>query len=558
MKRLLSLVAILGFACTTTSIAPPYDVVIRNGNIYDGSGSAPIAGNLAMRGDTIAVVGASAGARGRIEIDARGQAIAPGFINMLSWATESLIVDGRSQADIRQGVTLEVFGEGWSMGPLNEAMKKEARERQDDIKFEIEWTTLAEYLDSLVRRGISPNIASFIGAATVRIHELGYEDRAPDTAELERMKNLVRQAMREGAMGVGSSLIYAPAFYAKTDELIELNKAAAEFGGMYISHMRSEGNQLLEAVDELITIAREAGVPAEIYHLKAAGQPNWPKMDAVLAKVNAARAAGLKITADLYTYPAGATGLNAMMPPWVQEGGHKKWVERLQDPAIRQRVLAEMRTPSNEWENLGILVGSPERIILSAFRNDALKPLTGKTLSEVARMRGKSPEETAMDLVIEDDSRVGAVYFLMSEENIRKQIREPWLSFGSDAESAAPEGVFLKSNPHPRAYGTFARLLGKYVREEKVISLQEAIRRLTSLPATNLKLDRRGMLRQGYFADVVVFDPQNIRDHATFEKPHQYSTGVTHVFVNGVQVLRDGEHTGAKPGRVLRGPGYRK
>jgi len=557
MKRLFTLCAVLILGCSTTRVAPQYDVVIRNGLLYNGSGSPPVAGDLAIRGDTIAAVGEIGSASGRIELDARGQAVAPGFINMLSWATESLIVDGRSQADIRQGVTLEVFGEGWSMGPLNEAMKKEARERQDDIKYDIEWTTLGEYLDFLVRRGISPNVASFIGAATVRIHELGEEDRAPSAAELERMKDLVRQAMREGALGVGSSLIYAPAFYAKTDELIELNKAAAEFGGMYISHMRSEANQLLEAVEELITIAREAGVPAEIYHLKAAGQPNWSKMDAVLARVNAARASGLKITADLYTYPAGATGLNAMMPPWVQEGGFKKWKERLQDPAIRQRVLGEMRTATNEWENLGLLVGSPDRIILVAFRNDALKPLTGKTLAEVAKMRGKSPEETAMDLVIEDDSRVGAVYFLMSEENIRKQIREPWVSFGSDAESAAPEGVFLKSNPHPRAYGTFARLLGKYVREEKVITLEEAIRRLTSLPASNLKLDRRGLLRTGYSADVVVFDPKTIRDHATFERPHQFSTGVTHVFVNGVQVLRDGEHTGAKPGRVVRGSGYR-
>lgn len=558
MKRLFILCAVLILGCTTTRVVPQYDVVIRNGLLYDGSGSPPVAGDLAIRGDTIAAVGEVGSAQARIEIDARGQAVAPGFINMLSWATESLIVDGKSQADIRQGVTLEVFGEGWSMGPLTEAMKKEALERQDDIKYDIEWTTLGQYLDFLARRGISPNVASFIGATTVRIHEIGYEDRAPSAAELERMKELVRQAMRDGALGVGSSLIYAPAFYAKTDELVELNKAAAEFGGMYISHMRSEANQLLEAVEELITIAREAGVPAEIYHLKAAGQSNWPKMDAVLARVNAARASGLKITADLYTYPAGATGLDAMMPPWVQEGGFKKWKGRLQDPAIRARVLGEMRMPTNEWENLGVLAGSPERIVLVAFRNDALKPLTGKTLAEVSTMRGKSPEETAMDLVIEDDSRVGTVYFLMSEENIRKQIREPWVSLGSDAESAAPEGVFLKSNPHPRAYGTFARLLGKYVREEKVISLEEAIRRLTSLPATNLKLDRRGLLGKGYFADVVIFDPYTVRDHATFDKPHQYSTGVTHVFVNGVQVLRDGEHTGAKPGRVVRGSGYRK
>ncbi len=555
MKRLLILLAILACACSTARVAPPHDVVIRNGVIYDGSGSPPFRGDLAIDHDKIAAVGPLGSVRGRIEIDARGQAIAPGFINMLSWATTSLIVDGRSQADIRQGVTLEVFGEGWSMGPLNESMKKESREAQGDIKYEIEWTTLGEYLDYLVRRGISPNVASFVGATTVRIHELGYADRAPSPDEMERMKNLVRQAMREGAMGVGSALIYAPSTYAKTPELVELAKAAGECGGMYISHMRSEGNQLLEAIDELITIARQAGVPAEIYHFKAAGQSNWPKMDAAIAKVNAARAAGLRITANMYTYPAGGTGLNAVMPPWVQEGGFKKWKERLQDPAIRERLIREMRTPTNEWENLLLLVGSPDRIILAGFKNEQLKPLTGKSLAEVARMRGRSPEETAMDLVIEDDSSVGAIYFLMSEENIRKGIAQPWVSFGSDAGSSAPEGVFLKSRPHPRAYGNFARLLSKYVREEKIIPLEEAIRKLTSLPASNLKIERRGLLRPGNFADVVVFDPQTISDHATFENPHQFSTGVTHVFVNGVQVLRDGEHTGAKPGRVVRGPG---
>jgi N-acyl-D-amino-acid deacylase len=558
MKRFISVLTTL-LALSCASVTPPrYDLVIRNGLIYDGSGSAPLRGGIAIQGDTIASVGDLGSASGKVEIDAGGQAIAPGFINMLSWATESLIVDGRSQSDIRQGVTLEVFGEGWSMGPLNEAMKRESREQQGDIRYEIDWTSLGEYLDGLVRRGISPNVASFVGATTVRIHELGYENRPPTPAELERMKNLVRQAMREGALGVGSSLIYAPAFYARTAELIELCRAAAEYGGSYISHMRSEGNELLQAVDELITIARDAGVPAEIYHLKAAGESNWPKMDAVISRVNTARAAGLKITADMYTYPAGATGLNAMMPPWVQEGGFKKWKERLQDPEIRARLVREMRTPTDQWENFNVLVGSPDRILLVGFKNDSLKPLTGKSLAEVARMRGSTPEETAMDLVVEDDSRVDAVYFLMSEENIRKQIGLSWVSFGSDAESLAPEGVFLKWNPHPRGYGNFARLLGKYVREEKIIPLEEAIRRLTSLPAENLKIERRGLLRPGYFADVVVFDPESIRDHATFDRPHQYSTGVTHVFVNGVQVLREGEHTGATPGRVLRGPGYRR
>jgi len=561
MKRLRSLLILLAgmtFGCATTPVPARYDAVIRNGMIYDGSGSAPRRGDVAISGDTIAAVGDIGSARGAVEIDAHGRAVAPGFINMLSWATESLIIDGRSQADIRQGVTLEVFGEGWSMGPLSEPMKKEAREHQTDFKYEIEWTTLGEYLDYLVRRGISPNVASFVGAATVRIHELGYENRPPNAAELERMKDLVRQAMREGALGVGTALIYAPATYAGTPELIALNKAAAESGGMYISHMRSEGNHLLEGIDELISIAREAGVGAEIYHLKAAGEPNWPKMDAAIKKVNEARAAGLNISANMYTYPAGGTSLDAMIPPWAHEGGMKKMKERLQDPALRQRIVTEMRTPAESWENLGLLAGSPDHIILAAFGTEALKPLTGKSLGEVAKMRGKSPEDTAIDLVIEDDGGTGAIFFLMSEENIRKGIAQPWVSFGSDAESPAPEGVFLKSNPHPRAYGNVARLLGKYVREEKVIPLQEAVRRLTSLPAGHLKIDRRGFLRPGYFADVVVFDPDTVIDHATFEKPHQYSTGVSDVFVNGVQVVRDGEHTGAKPGRVVRGPGYRK
>jgi N-acyl-D-amino-acid deacylase len=558
VQRLLTVLAGLAVGCATIPAPARYDAVIRNGLIYDGSGSAPRKGDVAIAGDRIAAVGDIGSGRGSIEIDAHGRAVAPGFINMLSWATESLIIDGRSQADIRQGVTLEVFGEGWSMGPLTEPMKREARERQTDFKYEIEWTTLGEYLDYLAHRGVSPNVASFIGAATVRIHELGYENRPPTAAELERMKNLVRQAMREGALGVGSALIYAPATYAGTAELVELCRAAAESGGMYISHMRSEGNHLLEGIDELISIAREASVPAEIYHLKAAGEANWPKMDAAIEKVNAARAAGLNISANMYTYPAGGTSLDAMIPPWAHEGGLKKMKERLQDPALRQRIVTEMRTPAESWENLGLFAGSPERIILAAFGTNALKPLTGKSLGEVARMRGKSPEDTAIDLVIEDDGATGAIYFLMSEENIRKGIAQPWVSFGSDAESPATEGVFLKSNPHPRAYGNVARLLHKYVREENVISLQEAVRRLTSLPARNLKIDRRGLLQPGYFADVVVFDPDSVSDHATFEKPHQYSTGVSDVFVNGVQVLRDGEHTGAKPGRVVRGPGYGK
>jgi N-acyl-D-amino-acid deacylase len=538
------------------SMGPQYDVVIRNGTILDGTGSAPFVGDLAITGDTIAVVGPLDDARGRTEIDARGLAVAPGFINMLSWANESLIEDGRSQSEIRQGVTLEVMGEGRSMGPLNDAMKQELRERQGDIRYDVEWTTLGEYLDYLVRRGVSPNVASFIGASSVRVHELGYEDRAPTPAELDRMRDLVRQAMKDGALGVSSALIYTPAIFADTDELVALAQVAAEYDGLYISHIRNEGDNLLEALDELITIARRAGIAAEVYHLKASGRANWPKLEQVFKKIGAARAQGLRITADMYTYHASSTGLYSIMPPWVQEGGHAAWVARLKDPAIRARVKQEMNTPTTEWENGYLQAGSPENILLVGFKNDALKPLTGKTLAEVAAMRNQSPEETAMDLVIEDNSGVSSVFFTMSEDNVRKKIRQPWVSFCSDAESLAPEGVSLKSNPHPRAYGSFARLLGKYVRDEKLIPLEEAIRRLTSLPADNLKLGRRGRLAPGYFADVVVFDPATIQDHATFAQPHQYATGVIHVLVNGVPVLKDGEHTGATPGRVVRGPGW--
>lgn len=549
-----------GISCTPTlvSMKTHYDVLIRNGTIYDGSGKAPIVGDVAINRDTVAAIGTLTNARGRIEIDAQGLAVAPGFINMLSWANESLMEDGRSQSGIRQGVTLEIFGEGESMGPLNPKMKKDMVEQQADIKYDIRWTTLNEYLEFLVNRGVSPNVASFVGATTVRIHEIGYADRPPTPAELDRMRVLVRQAMKDGALGVGSSLIYAPAFYAQTDELIALAKVASEYGGIYISHLRSEGNRFLEALDELIAIAKEANVPAEIYHLKAAGEENWQKLDTAIQKIEAARAAGLRITADMYTYTAGATGLDAAMPPWVQEGGYNEWAGRLKDPAVRERVKREMVTPTDQWESLYLAAGSPTNILLIGFKSETLKPLTGKTLAEVAKMRGKSPEETAIDLVVEDGSRVGTVYFLMSEKNVRQQIKLPWVSFGSDAASLAPEGAFLKSNPHPRAYGNFARLLGKYVREEGLIPLEEAIRRLTSLPAENLKLDRRGALQAGYFADVVVFDPAKIHDHATFDHPHQYATGVVHVFVNGTQVLKSGEHTGAKPGRVVRGAGWKQ
>jgi len=532
-----------------------FDLILRGGTIYDGSGGKPYVGDVAVNGDRIVAVGSLGSAKGKREVDARSLAVSPGFVNMLSWATESLLIDGRAQSDLRQGVTLEVMGEGGSMGPLNDAMKKETVEQQGDIKYPVTWTTLGEYLDQVAARGIAPNVASFVGATTVRIHEVGYANRPPTPEELARMRKLVDQAMEEGALGVGSSLIYAPAFYAGTDELVALCEEASKYNGMYISHMRSEGNRLLEAMDELIGISRRAKLPAEIYHLKAAGQQNWGKLDAAIKKVEEARAAGLKITADMYTYTAGATGLDASMPPWVQEGGLEAWLARLKDPAIRERVKKEMDTPTDAWENFFTAAG-PDKILLVAFKNDKLKPLTGKTLGEVARMRGKSPEETAMDLVIEDDSRIGTVYFLMSEDNVKKQIALPWVSFGSDAEAPSAEGVFLKSNAHPRTYGNVARLLGHYVRDEKVIPLEEAVRKLTSLPATNLKIRDRGLLKPGYFADVVVFDPAKIEDHATYDKPHQYATGVRQVFVNGVQVLKDGEPTGAAAGRVVRGPGW--
>jgi N-acyl-D-amino-acid deacylase len=555
-------VATLMFFCMTATLAPihaaEYDLILRGGLIYDGSGGPPVVGDVAIRKDIIAEVGDLAGRTARKEINATGLAVAPGFINMLSWANESLLEDGRSQGNIRQGVTLEVMGEGESMGPLNVKMKKDMISRQADIKYPIKWTTLGEYLEHLERRGVSPNIASFVGATTVRVHEVGHADRPPTPAELERMKQLVREAMEEGALGVGSSLIYAPAFYAKTDELIALCQAAASYGGIYISHLRSEGNQFLEALDEFIGISRQAKIPGEIYHLKAAGQSNWSKLDAAIQKIEAARASGLHLTADMYTYVAGATGLDAAMPPWVQEGGYPEWAKRLKDPSVRERVKREMVTPTDQWESLYLAAGSADKVLLVAFKNPKLKPFTGKTLAEVARLRGKSPEETAMDLVIEDGTRVGTVYFMMSEENVRKEIALPWVSFGSDEGSYAPRGVFLKSNPHPRAYGNFARLLGRYVRDEKIIRLEEAVRRLTTLPAENLHLDRRGALKPGHFADVVVFDPANIQDHATFDRPHRYATGVVHVFVNGEQVLNNGEHTGAKPGRVVRGPGWKR
>ena len=540
------------------SCSPPnnYDILIKNGTIADGSGNPTYLGSVGINADTIAAVG-KLKATGTLEIDATGLVVAPGFINVLSWATESLIEDGRSISDIMQGVTLEVFGEGWSMGPLDEDLKKELQSAQGDIKYEMDWNTLDEYLQSLIKRGISPNVASFIGATTVRINHIGYENRAPTDEELTSMKNMVKEAMEDGALGVGSSLIYAPAFYSTTEELIALCKVASEYNGLYISHMRSEGNRLLESIDELIRIADEADIRAEIYHLKLAGKENWSKYDDVVRKIDSARTAGLKITTDMYTYVAGATGLDASMPPWVQEGGYEKWAERLQDSEIRQQVLQEMRTPTDKWENLMYAAGTSDNLLLVGFENDSLRHYTGKTLTEVAKIHGKSPEETAIDLVIADGSRVGTVYFLMSEENLKKQIALPYMSFGSDAASQAPEGVFLNSSAHPRTYGNFSRLLGKYVRDEQIISIEEAVRKLTSLPASNLKINKRGSLSKGYFADLAIFNAETIQDHATFSEPHQLSTGMIHVFVNGEQVLKDSKHTGATPGRVVRGPGYK-
>ena len=556
-KRIALKIAVAAIAII--SAAPPpasYSVLIRGGTIYDGSGDAPYVGDVAMRGDKIVYVGPHAPGRAARVINASGKAVSPGFINMLSWATESLIADGRGMSDTAQGVTLEVMGEGDSMGPLNPQMKRLEVARQGDIKYPIRWTTLGQYLEYLQRKGITPNVASFVGATTVRVHELGEKDVDPTPEQLKRMRALVRQAMKEGALGVGSSIIYAPASYAETPELIALTTEAAKCGGMYISHMRSEGNKLLEAIDELIEISRASGAPAEIYHFKQAGKPNWGKIDAAIARVEAARAKGQRITADMYTYTAGATGLDAAMPTWVQSGGLEEWIKRLKDPAIRARLVKEMRTPSNDWENLLLLSGSPDRVLLIAFKNPKLKPLTGKTLAEVAKMRGKSPEETAMDLVIEDGSRVGTIYFVMTEDNVKREVGLPWMSFGSDEASEAPEGVFLKSSSPPRAYGNFARVLAEYVRKDRVARLPDAIRRLSSLPATNLGIVQRGSLKPGYYADVVVFDPARIQDHATFEKPKQLATGVDDVFVNGVQVLKGGKHTGAKPGRFVRGPGW--
>jgi len=536
-----------------------HDLVIRSGTIYDGSGSPAFIGDIAIDGQKITLIGEPGVFEGTTEIDATGLAVAPGFINMLSWAVESLIVDGRSQGDIRQGVTLEVVGEGFSMGPLSPAMKAESPNGilgNKDIQYSVDWTTLGEYLDFMVKRGISCNIASFVGTSTLRTYTIGYGDHPPTEAELAKMCELAEEAMQEGAVGLSSALIYPPASYAKTDELIAIAKAVSKYNGLYITHLRSEADAFLEALDEMLTISREAKIRAEIYHLKVSGRENWSKMDEAIRVVEAARAAGEEITADMYMYPAGGTGLEVCIPLWAQDGGPDAMKVRLRDPETRERIKREMNTPSTEWENMWLKAGTPDNILLAEFSNEELKQYTGKRLTEVIALRGTSPEDTIMDLVLENEGRVSTIYFMMSEDNIRKQVALPWVSFCSDAESMSPEGVFLKSNPHPRAYGNFARLLGHYVRDEKLVSLEEAVRRLTSFPAKTLRIKDRGLLDTGYFADVVIFDPAKVQDYATFEEPQQFATGMVHVFVNGTQVLKDGEHTGALPGRVVRGPGW--
>jgi len=552
------LTIVLGISAQAPSPSPApgdFDVIIRGGTVYDGTGAEPRQADVAIRGDRVAGVGDFKSAKARTVIDANGLAVAPGFINMLSWSTESLNQDGRSQSELRQGVTTEIMGEGESMGQVNDRVREHMLRAQADIKYDIKWNTLAEYLQYLEKHGISCNVASFIGATTIREYVIGFEDKPPTPEQLDQMRELVRQEMEAGALGIGTSLIYPPAFYAKTEELIELCKVAARYQGKYISHMRSEGNQLFEALDELLRIAREANIPAEVYHIKASGEKNWSKEDELLARIERAQKDGLNVRANMYTYTAAGTGLDACLPPWTENGGYPALFKRLRDPATREKIKTEVKIDSDKWENLYLAAGSPDKILLVGFKSDKLKPLTGKTLAEVAKMRGKDPIDTMMDLIAEDESRIGTIYFIMSEDNVKKEVAKPWISFGSDEASQAPEPPFTKSNPHPRAYGNFARVLGKYVRDEKVIPMKEAIHRLSGLPATNLGLDHRGFVKAGMFADVVVFDPATIADHATFEKPHQYAVGMKHVFVNGVQVIKDGEHTGAKPGRALWGLG---
>ena len=550
----LGLLMLIALAGCNPNGAQHYDLIIRGGTIYDGAGNAPYTADLAISADQIAVIGDLSGATATRELDARGKAVSPGFINMIGWGVTSLIKDGRGVSDVSQGITLEVFGEGNSMGPLSLEMKAEFPKYWDGI--EPTWTTLGEYLEYLETKGVSPNVASFMGATTARIHVLGRDDVTPNNDQLATMQNLVREAMEEGALGVASSLIYTPASFATTQELTALASAAAPYGGIYASHLRNEGKGIFEALDELIHIAREAKIPAEVYHIKISYPPFWDRFDDVLEVIASARAEGLKITADMYPYPAGSTGLDAIMPPWVKAGGIDAWIARMQDPNTRERLAQAMREDSDEWDNR-LASGGAEAILLVEFRNPALKHLAGRTLADVAKARGLSPEETAMDLIIEDRTRVGAMYFNQSEDVVRKAIQQPWVSFCTDAVAIAAEGDQLLNHRHPRTYGTFPRVLGHYVRDLGLLSLEQAIHRASGLPATNLSLRQRGFLREGYFADVLVFDPQTIQDHASFEQPHQYSTGMETVVINGKLVIDEGAHTGALPGRVVRGPGWR-
>jgi N-acyl-D-amino-acid deacylase len=552
--RVISFLLILScflFSCSNKK----YDTIIRNGLVYDGNGGAPFKADIAIKNDTIAFIGDLSKESAKNEVDAKGMAVTPGFINMLSWSPVTLIEDGRSQGEIREGVTLEVFGEGESMGPLNAKMKKEMQDDQPVYKFKVDWNTLGEYMHSMEKRGISCNIASYVGATTIRTNVIGEDNRDPTPAEMDKMKGLVKQAMEEGALGVGTSLIYPPAFFAKTNELIELCKAASPYGGGYISHMRSEGNKLNEAVEELITIAKEANVHGEIYHLKAAGIGNWSKMDSVIKRIERARKEGIDIAANMYTYTAGATGMTAAMPPSLQDGGFGKLWQRLHDPAIRAEMKKAMKTNATDWENLYYGAGGADKVLLLGFRRDSLFKYAGKTLAEVAKMRNTTPEDAAIDLIIQDSTRVEVAYFMMSEENVKKQLVLPWVSFGSDAASMAPEGNFLKQSAHPRAYGNFTRVIGHYSRDEKLLPLEKAIQKLAKVAATNLHIQKRGELKVGNYADILLFDPAKVQDHATYEKPHQYSTGMSDVWVNGVLVLKDGKHTNAKPGRFVKGPG---
>jgi N-acyl-D-amino-acid deacylase len=559
MPRLAAVsLAVLAAALSLGAARPAaYDYVIRGGEILDGSGGPPIHGDVAVKGQRIVYVGPHAPGRALKEIDARGKAVAPGFINMLSHSEDSLWADGRGQSELRQGVTLEVMGEGGSIGPLTPAMQKLEEQRQHDIKHPVTWSTLDEGLQTLAARGLALNVASFVGAETVRVNVLGEDNVQPTPAQLDRMRAIVRRALQDGAMGVGSALIYAPGTFAKTDEIAALVTEAGRCGGIYISHMRSEGDHIFEATDELIEISRRSGAPAEIFHMKTAGKDNWAKEDAFIGRIEAARARGQRITADMYTYAASSTGFDAAMPTWVQAGGVEAWIGRLKDPATRAKVIAEMRQDHpKDWENSFRQAGGAEGTLLVGFKTSALKPLTGKTLAQVAKERGTSPEDTIIDLIIADGTRIQVVYSSMTEANVARQIKLPWVSFGSDASAMAPEGVFLLASTHPRAYGNFVRVLGKYARDEHLITLPEAVRRLSALPAHNLGLHDRGLLKAGYYADVVVFDPKTVTDHATFTRPQQFATGVSDVLVNGAAVLKDGEPTGAAAGQVVRGRGW--